>query len=66
MHDREIYFGENLLGRRGSPRVARYVENLYLFGDHKGGRFGRMEGEDVGDGWAGEREEEEEAVPVSA
>lgn len=66
---REIYFGEHLRGRRGSPRVARYVENLYLFGDHERGRFGRAgeeEGEDVGGGTGGREGEEgdEEGVPV--
>lgn len=48
--------------------MARYVENLYLFGDHERGRFGRAgeEEEDVGGG-AGAREGEEgdgEDVPV--
>lgn len=45
--------------------MARYVENLYLFGDHERGRFGRAgeEEEEVGGG-AGRREEDEEDVPV--
>lgn len=74
---REIYFGELLAGRGGSPRVARYVEHLYLFGDHERGRFGRA-GEDVGVGGGrggaaggergrgrGEQRWDEGAVPVS-
>lgn len=56
---REIYFGESMKGRRGSPHVARYVEYMYLFGDHEGGRFekaGQEEG--TGEDWG------EEVMPV--
>lgn len=46
--------------------MARYVEHLYLFGDHERGRFGRAGGEEGGVGGGGKDGGwDEGAVPVS-